>query len=102
MRMTIEEKKVLYAFGCPDHFNTVTRLRQLAMLAVDPGTKKLAGILALKLLDKGVDKWNSCFYYNLRIEMEGYFNALKTIHRAEVRTIDPEDYGYDAHNGQEP
>ena len=96
MRMSIEEKKVLYAFGCPDHINTVSRLEHLAGLTVDPDIKKLIARLALKLLSEGVDKWYRCFYYNLRLEMEGYYNALCTMHMAEVSTIGAEDFDYEA------
>lgn len=96
MRMSIEEKKVLYAFGCPDYDNTVIRLNHLGMLAVDPGAKKLLAELSLKLLDEGVEKWYRCFYYNLRMEMENYYHARRTMHRAESSTIEAEDYDYEA------
>ena len=92
MRMSIEEKKILFAFGCPDRFNTITRLNHVAMLTVDPGTKKLIRKLALKLLGEGVENWYRCFFYNFRIEMEGYNNAQRIIHRAEISTNNPEDY----------
>ncbi len=29
MKLSIREKKVLYAFACPNHHNTVTRLKCL-------------------------------------------------------------------------
>ena len=41
MNMNINEKKVLYAFGCPVLKATVERLRMLAALTPDPATKKL-------------------------------------------------------------
>ena len=102
MKMTIFEKKALYSFGCPNYHATVDRLHLIAALAPDYETKKLLFNLAVKLSVDGTEHWYQCFFRTLRHEMEGYFNARKTIHRAEVRTIDPEDYGYDAHNGQEP
>ena len=75
MNMNINEKKVLYAFGCPVLKATVERLRMLAALTPDPATKKLFYTLAIKLLADRTDEWYRCFFYNLRMEMEGYFNA---------------------------
>lgn len=36
MKLSIREKKVLYAFGCPNYQNTVTRMKWLTALTVDP------------------------------------------------------------------
>ena len=36
MKLSIREKKVLYDFACPNHHNTVTRLKWLTALTVDP------------------------------------------------------------------
>ena len=33
------EKKILYAYACPSHHNTVTRLKWLTALTVDPEAK---------------------------------------------------------------
>lgn len=41
MRLNIEEKKILYAFGCSHRRNTVERLKWLAALAVDAETKRM-------------------------------------------------------------
>ena len=35
MKLSMKEKKVLYAFACPNHHNTVTRLKWLTALTVD-------------------------------------------------------------------
>ncbi len=35
MKLDIREKKVLYVYGCPDYYNTVTRLKWLVSLTVD-------------------------------------------------------------------
>ena len=61
MEMNINEKKALYAFGCPVLKATVERLRMLAAITPDPGTKKLFYKLAIKLLDEGVEDWYRCF-----------------------------------------
>ena len=34
MKLSIREKKVLYDFACPNHHNTVTRLKWLTALTV--------------------------------------------------------------------
>lgn len=96
MKMSIKEKKSLYAFGCPNHRATVERLRLLAAIAPDPKTKKHFYTLAIKLLAEGTEDWYRCFFYNLRMEMEGYFNAQLTMHLAEVSTIEVEGYDYEA------
>ena len=45
---------------------------------------------AFKLLAEGTEDWYRCFFYTLRREMEGYFNAQRTMHLAEVSTCDTE------------
>ena len=40
MKLSIQEKKVLYAFACPNHHNTVTRLKWLTALTVDSKAKR--------------------------------------------------------------
>ena len=96
MEMNINEKKALYAFGCPVLKATVERLRMLAAITPDPGTKKLFYKLAIKLLGEGVEDWYRCFFYNLRIEMENYFNAQLIMRLAEASTIEVEGYDYEA------
>ena len=41
MKMTIDEKKALYAFGCPNHEATVQRMKLLAAIAPEPVAKCL-------------------------------------------------------------
>ena len=72
MNMNINEKKALYAFGCPNREATVQRLRLVAALAHDPAAKKLFFALAVKLNDKDCDRWYRCFFYNMRVEMERF------------------------------
>lgn len=62
----------------------------------DPATKKLFYTLAIKLLADRTDEWYRCFFYNLRMEMEGYFNAQLIMNLAEVSTIEVEGYDYEA------
>ena len=39
MKLSVQEKKVLYAFACPNYHHTVTRLKCLTGLTVDPKVK---------------------------------------------------------------
>ena len=49
MKLNIEEKKILYAFGCESHENTVHRLKWVTALTVDARTKRKILCLARKL-----------------------------------------------------
>lgn len=40
MMMSMNEKKILFAFGCPNRGLTVERLHHAATLTVDPVAKK--------------------------------------------------------------
>ena len=43
MTLSMKEKKILYAYGCPSHHNTVTRLKWLTALTVDPDVFVIGG-----------------------------------------------------------
>ena len=47
--LIMKEKKILYAYGCPSHHNTVTRLKWLTALTVDPEAKRQMLGLARKV-----------------------------------------------------
>ena len=70
MMMSMNEKKILFAFGCPKRELTVERLRHAAALAVDPAAKKAFYSLAVKLYEDATDEQYRNFYYNMRLEME--------------------------------
>lgn len=70
MMMTMNEKKILFAFGCPNRGLTVERLRHAAVLAVDPATKKDFFTLAIKLNEEATDDGYRNFFYNMRLEVE--------------------------------
>ena len=48
MKLNMKEKKILYAYACPSHHNTVTRLKWLTALTVDPEAKSQMLHLARK------------------------------------------------------
>lgn len=66
------------------------------LLSPRPCHQKLFYTLAIKLLADRTDEWYRCFFYNLRMEMEGYFNAQLIMNLAEVSTIEVEGYDYEA------
>lgn len=68
--MTMNEKKILFAFGCPNRDLTVERLRHAAALAVDPAAKKEFFTLAIKLNEEATDDGYRRFFYNMRLEVE--------------------------------
>ena len=70
MTMTMNEKKILFTFGCPNREATIERLRYAAALATDPAAKKQMFTLAVKLSDDEVSAWYRNFFYNMRLEME--------------------------------
>ena len=91
MKLTIEEKKILFAFGCANLHSTVNRLKFLASITVDPGIKDIVLKLARKLDCEGAQDWYRCFFYHLRMEMESFFHARLVMKLAEVSTIEVED-----------
>lgn len=93
MKLNIEEKKLLFVFGCESHENTVHRLKWVTALTVDAKAKRRILCLARKLDREGASEWYPCFYRQLRLEMERYFEA-KTGIRIVERSTDWEDaYG---------
>lgn len=70
MQMSMNEKKILFAFGCPNRDLTVERLRHAAALAVDPAAKKAFFTLAIKLNEEATDDGYRNFFYNMRLEVE--------------------------------
>lgn len=91
MTMTINEKKALYAFGCPNRECTVKRFAMLASLAPDPAAKRFFIFIARKLNTKDADRWYRCCFYKLRLEMEAYFSAEKCMERVKVSSLHEEN-----------
>lgn len=93
MKLNIEEKKLLYVFGCESHENTVHRLKWVTALMVDAKAKRRILCLARKLDGEGASEWYSCFYRQLRLEMGQYFEAKKCIRIVERNTDREDVYG---------
>lgn len=66
MTLSMKEKKILYAYGCPSHHNTVTRLKWLTALTVDPEAKRRMLGLARKVETEVGESWYEDFYHHGR------------------------------------
>lgn len=93
MRLNMEEKKILYAFGCRSHENTVYRLKWVTALTVDAKVKRRIYCLAKKLDSAGAGEWYPRFYQHLCMEMEGYLETKKLVHMVEQEAEWEEYYG---------
>ncbi|HIT87039.1 MAG TPA: hypothetical protein IAB62_04655 [Candidatus Coprocola pullicola] len=94
MRLSIQEKKVLYAFACPNYYNRVTRLKWLTGLTVDPQTKRRMLKLARKMETEMSESWYNGFYHHLRMERDEY-RCLKRSLRVLKNNTDYEEDLYD-------
>lgn len=94
MKLSIEEKKLLHAYGCPSHHNTVTRLKWVTSLTADPELKCRMLALARKIDSEGVADWYPRFYQQLQTEMDGYRVARRYLAMVENRM----DYEEDMHD----
>ena len=72
MKLSTKEREMLYAFACPNHDNTVTRLKWLTALTVDPEAKRRTLELARKMETEVDESQHAAFYHQLRREMEEY------------------------------
>ena len=76
MKLTFDEKKLLYAYGNPDLELTRKRLCGVAGLTVDPDQNKLVLDFCRKLEDETLADWYDQMFYFVRAEMECYANML--------------------------
>ena len=76
MKLTFDEKKLLYAYGNPDLALTRKRLYEVAGLTVDPDLNRLVFDFVRKLEDETLADWYVQMFYFVRAEMECYTNML--------------------------
>ena len=76
MKLTFEEKKLLYTYGCANLELTRKRLYEIAGLTVDPEQNKLVHEFSRKLEDESLESWYDQMFYFVRAEMECYANML--------------------------
>ncbi len=79
MTRNMKEKKILYAYGCPSHHNTVTRLKWLTALTVDPEAKSQMLHLTRKIETGTDESWYEAFYHHLRMEMDEYRRLKRSL-----------------------
>ena len=77
MKLTFDEKKLLYAYGNPDLALTRKRLYEVAVLTVDPDQNKLVLDFCRKLEDETLADWYDQMFYFVRSEMECYAGMEK-------------------------
>ena len=77
MKLTFDEKKLLYAYGNPDLALTRKRLYEVAGLTVDPDQNKLVLDFCRKLEDETLADWYDQMFYFVRSEMECYAGMEK-------------------------
>ena len=91
MKLSMKEKKILYAYGCPSHHNTVTRLKWLTALTVDPEAKRRMLGLARKVETEVGESWYEDFYHHLRMEMDEYRRLKRSLRVLKSYTDYEED-----------
>ena len=89
IKLTFEEKKLLYTYGCADLELTRKRLYGVAGLTVDPDQNRLVYDFCRKLEDKTLADWYDQMFYFVRAEMECYTNMLLLMQDIE----EDEDWG---------
>ena len=77
MKLTFEEKKLLYTYGCADLELTRKRLYEIAGLTVDPDQNRLVYDFCRKLEDETLADWYDQMFYFVRSEMECYAGMEK-------------------------
>lgn len=75
MKLTFDEKKLLYTYGCADLELTRKRLCGVAGLTVDPDQNKLVLDFCRKLEDETLADWYDQMFYFVRSEME-HFHSI--------------------------
>ena len=79
------------AYGCPSHHNTVTRLKWLTALTVDPEAKRRMLGLARKVETEVEESWYEDFYHHLRMEMDEYRRLKRSLRVLKSYTEYEED-----------
>ena len=77
MKLTFDEKKLLYAYGNPNLALTRKRLYEVAGLTVDPNQNKLVYDFCRKLECETLADWYDQMFYFVRSEMECYAGMEK-------------------------
>jgi hypothetical protein len=95
MNLTINEKKILYVWGCSNYQNTIVRLAYAAALMTEPEMKHRISLLRDKLIEADMQEYYTCFYHRLRMEMKEYYCLKDRLHHIECSTLSSEEVQYD-------
>ena len=77
MKLTFEEKKLLYTYGCANLELTRKRMYEIAGLTVDPNQNKMVYDFCRKLEDETLADWYDQMFYFVRAELECYAGMEK-------------------------
>ena len=80
MKLTFDEKKLLYVYGNPDLALTRKRLYGVAGLTVDPDQNNLVLDFCRKLEDETLTDWYGQMFYFVRSEM-AHYTMMQTMSR---------------------
>lgn len=88
MKMTLDEKKLLYAFGTDNRQATIERLALLSSITVENGAKTEACNLHNRLTVEITESDYKCLYPIVRSQMRLYGDAETIMARVENESAD--------------
>lgn len=91
MILTINEKKILTAFGSPDLEDTINCLRIIATHTPVPETKKALYTLALKLTTIKSDEDYQGLYHILKLYSKEYQTRAAQFHQMQLIYVEDEE-----------
>ena len=91
MNLTINEKKILTAFGPPDLEDTINCLRLIATHTPVPETKKALYTLALKLTTVKSEEDYLGFYHILKLYSKEYQTRAAQFQQMQLIYVEDED-----------
>lgn len=91
MNLSINEKKILTAFGSPDLEGTITCLRLIAGLTPVPETKKALYTLALKLTTIKSEEDYQGLYHILKLYFKEYQTKAAQFRQMQLIILEDDD-----------
>jgi hypothetical protein len=95
MNLTINEKEILFVWGCPDYRDTVIRLGHAASLMNNSEMKYRVSALRDKMIEAEMQEYYTCFYQRLRMEMKEYYCMKDRLRRIACSTLSDMEVEYD-------
>lgn len=91
MKLTVKDKKILNAFGCPNLEATINRLRLIGTLSPAPETRRAMFALALKLTSAKSQQDYQDFYYIPKLYTEEYHTKATQISQFQLPMMEDDD-----------